>query len=115
IAGLAERLADLVEVLVARDFHRDDAHAVFSGELEHVRQALLAVALERVRARARLVRAHARAHLPRVLQRLERLLGVLARVDGIEPGDDVEALLVERHTLVLEADRLLAALPAAED
>src|SRR5205085_7891975 len=68
--------------------------------------------LEGVGAGARLVRAHARAHLACLVQRLERLLRVLARIDGVEPRDYVEAVLVERDALVLEADRL-AVLPGA--
>ena len=115
VARLAQRRADLVQVLVASDFHRDHADAVLARELEDVRQAALAVALERVGAGARLVRAHARAHLARGLQRLEGLLDVFAGVDGVEARDHVEAVLVEVDALVAEADRLLAALPAPED
>ena len=46
--GRLERLADLVDVRLVRDLHGDHADAVLAGELEHVRQARRAEALERV-------------------------------------------------------------------
>src|SRR6185437_960403 len=88
---------------------------VLPRELEHVRQALLAVALERIGAGARLVGAHARANLAGLLQRAEGALGELARVHGVESRDDVEAILVEGDAAVREADRLLVPRAAAED
>src|SRR5258706_1074353 len=115
VARLAQRRADLVQVLVARHLHRDHAHAILSRELEHVGQALLAVTLERIGTRARLVRSHARAHLAPGFERLEGKLGELARVHGIEARDDVEALLVELDASIGEADRVLVALVAPED
>src|SRR5262249_52605633 len=55
-----ERRADLVEVAFAENLHRGDLDPVFDRELEDVGEALFAVALKLVRARARFVRAHAR-------------------------------------------------------
>ena len=107
--------ADLVQVLVVGDLHRDHADVVLAGQLEDVGQALPAVALERVRARARLVGAHARAGLAGLLERGEGLLHVFARVHGVEARHDVEGVLVEHDALVLEADGFLVAGAAAED
>src|SRR6185312_2018587 len=67
------------------------------------------------RAGARLVGAHARADLAGFLERPEGALGVLARVDGVEARDDVEGVLVELHSAVREADRLVVALAPPED
>src|SRR5439155_11768374 len=43
-----QRSAYLIDVRLVGDFHGDDTNAVFSGQLEHIRQALRAEALERV-------------------------------------------------------------------
>ena len=78
VAGCRERAADFVDVRLVRHLHRDHANAVFAGELEHVRQAACAEALERIRRRARLVCAHPRADLPVVAQRLHHRFDRLA-------------------------------------
>ena len=78
-------------------------------------QAALAVALERVRVRARLVRAHARRRLPERRERREHRLDVLRRVDGAEPGEDVQVVLRELDAVVREAARAPVVLVAADD
>ena len=114
-AGLLEALGDLVDVALVRDLHRDDADAVLARLLEDPRKAALAVALEGVRVRARLVGAHARVSLPEGCERREHRLGVLRRVDGAEPGEDVQSVLRELDAVVREAARAPVVLVAADD
>ncbi len=102
----AESRTDLVDMVLVRDLHRDDADAVLPGQLEHVRKAFLPEPLEVVRARPRLVGAHPRRHEASPLAGLHHLLHVLLRVDGAQPGEDVASTLVERNTVVCEPDRI---------
>jgi hypothetical protein len=63
---------------------------------------------------ARLVRAGARGHDAVALQRREGEVDVLARVDGAQAGEDVQRVLRDAHAVVLEADRLLLGVVAAD-
>ena len=91
VAGLGERLADLLDVGLVGDLHRDDPDSVLAGELEDEGQALGPVALEVVGAGARLVGAGSRGDDPALLQRGEHRLGVLAGVDRAQAREEMEA------------------------
>jgi len=84
------------------DLHGDDLDAIFAGQLEYVRQAVLAVPLERVRIGARLVGAHARAYLAVVAQYLHHLLDMLGVIYRAQPGEDIEIVLAEAHAVVFK-------------
>ena len=114
VSRRCERAADLVDVRLARHLHGDDADAVLAGELEELRQAGGAVALEIVRAGARLVGAGARGDDAVLGERAEGRLDVLAGVDGAQPGEDVQRVLREADAVVLEAERLELAAVAAD-
>ncbi len=114
LTGDLQRAADLVDLRLGGDLHRDHADAVLPRELEHERQACRAVALEVVGARARLVGARAGGRDACAAQRPEGVLEVLARVHRADAGEEVEAVLAEVDAVVLEAERLGLAFVAAD-
>ncbi|WDT81781.1 MAG: hypothetical protein MPW14_08735 [Candidatus Manganitrophus sp.] len=115
VPGAVQRLLDLLDVGLAGDFHGNHADAVFSGELEHPGQAGGAMALEGIGAGARLVGAHACAHLPCGLQCAHHRLDVLGGVDRAQPREDLQRILPEMHAVVDEFARAVVVLMAAED
>src|SRR6185436_3675632 len=102
IARRLEGRPDFVDMRFVRHLHRNHANAVLAGELEDIRQAFGAEALERIRVGPRLVRTHPRADLAVLLQRLHHRAGRLRRVDGAQAGEYVQAVLAEAHAVVLE-------------
>ena len=102
-------------MLFVRDLHRDHLDAVLAGELEHVRQTVLAVPLKRIRARPRLVGTHSRTDLSVFLQGFHHRLDTLSRVNSAEPREDIQIVLAERHAVVGEVVRAAVAFVPSED
>src|SRR5690606_12140891 len=80
-----------------------DIDAVLAGQLEYPWQALGTVALEGIRTGARLVRAHTRAALTVIAQCGHHGLDIVAVVDGAEPREYVQRILIEAQPPVVEA------------
>jgi hypothetical protein len=115
IAGLDQGVPDLVDVGLVGHLHRDHLDAILARQLEHVRQARLAVPLEGIRTGARLVGPHARADLPVFSERPHHLFDVLGRVHSAKACEHVQGVLPETHAAIVEVGGAGLILVATED
>ena len=102
-------------MVLVGDLHRDDLDVVLAGELEDVPETALAVSLERVRVRSRLVCAHPGAHLSMLVDCSQHLLDVLRRVDSAQSGKDVQVVLAKADSVVFEPAGSMFILVPSED
>ncbi len=96
------------------DFHGDHLDPVLASQFEHIRQAVLAVALERIGAGAWLVGTHACTHLAVFLQGFHHGLDVFRRVDGAQAGEYMQGILSKAYTVVVEPGRAPVILVATQ-
>src|SRR5690349_20409594 len=96
------------------DLHGDHLDAVFARKLEYIRQTGLAMSLERIRAGARLVCPHAGTYLAIFTQCLHHQLDMLQRIHCAQSRENVERILPETYSVVVEMRRAVVILVAPE-